>query len=402
MTSPLPADKESRPSGSWFGVFLTGLLAYALTSSVAILGVSFGCQFVAPPGEGSRRSFREGFSAQDGGWYKTIAVSGYSYDPNERSTVAFFPLFPWLGASAIRCTGLEPTPALLLVSHTCLAAAFVLAAVYLRSRRSTSHQITASLTLLALGLMPATFFFRMTYSESTFLLICLLFLLGIQRGWPLLIVAPITGLASVCRPVGVALLPPLLLYAWHRSPSRRAFLSRAALATPLGCWGLLAYAAFLYAQFDDPLVFAKTQEHWGSPASSLTDKAISLLSYEPVWKIFLRGPDGVWSMFTWELVNPAYFVASVALVVLGTWRGWLNAYETSLAGALLLIPYLTRAYEMNMASSARFAAVIFPIYLVLGEILARLPLVVSIALLGISAFLLGAFSALFAGGYPVF
>ncbi len=176
----------------------------------------------------------------------------------------------------------------------------------------------------------------------------------------------------------------------------------APLAALVGCWGLLAYAAFLYAQFDDPLAFAKTQEHWGSPAPSLIDKAISLLSYEPIWRIFLRGPDGVWSPFTWELVNPAYFVASVALVVLGAWRGWLNAYETSLAATLLFIPYLTRAYEMNMASSARFAAVIFPIYLVLGEILARLPPVVSSALLGISAFLLGAFSALFAGGYPVF
>ncbi len=150
------------------------------------------------------------------------------------------------------------------------------------------------------------------------------------------------------------------------------------------------------------MAFAKTQEHWGSPAPSLIDKAISLLSYEPIWRIFLRGPDGVWSVFSWELVNPTYFVASVALVVLGAWHGWLNAYETSLAATLLLIPYLTRAYEMNMASSARFAAVIFPIYLVLGEILARLPPVVSSALLGISAFLLGAFSALFAGGYPVF
>jgi hypothetical protein len=236
----------------------------------------------------------------------------------------------------------------------------------------------------------------------TYLWGILRFLMGVQRGWPLLVVAPIAGLASACRPVGVALLPPLLLYAWRCSPNRSAFLSRAALATSLGSWGLLAYAAFLFAQFGDPLAFAKTQEHWGSPAPSLTDKAISLLSYEPIWKIFLRGPDGVWSLYTWELVNPTYFVASAALVAFGAWRGWLNTYETSLAAALLLIPYLTRAYEMNMASSARFAAVIFPVYLVLGEILARLPMVVSVALLGISAFLLGAFSALFAGGYSVF
>ena len=69
---------------------------------------------------------------------------------------------------------------------------------------------------------------------------------------------------------------------------------------------------------------------------------------------------------------------------------------------LLLIPYLTRAYEMNMASSARFAAVVFPVYVVIGEGLARLPPIVSTALLAISAFFLGAFSALFAGGYLIF
>jgi hypothetical protein len=242
----------------------------------------------------------------------------------------------------------------------------------------------------------------MTYSESTFLLICLLFLLGTQRGWPLLGVAFLAGLASASRPVGVGLLLPLLLYAWHRSPSCRAFLGRAALAIPVGCWGLLAYAAYLKANFSDPLAFARTQQHWGSPVPSLETKMSALLSYEPIWQNFLREPIADWSVFTWELVNPIYFVATAALVVWGTWRARLNAYEAALGGVLLLIPYVTRACEMNMASTARFAAVVFPIYLVLGESLARLPPIVSVGLLGISAFFLGAFSALFAAGHDIF
>lgn len=394
MTSCLPVSKGSYSTEWYCGTLGGGLLAYVLTSSVVILGVSFGHQFVAPPDERPRRSLRDGFSAQDGGWYKTIATSGYSYDPNRRSVVAFFPLFPLLGAAVIRLTGLEPTWALLVVSHACLAASFVVAAVYLRGRWPSADQTTTSLTLLALGLMPATLFFRMAYSESTFLLLSLLFLLGIQRGCPWLVVALIAGLASASRPVGVALLPPLLLYVWRRCPSRSCFLSRAALAAPLGCWGLLAYAAYQYAQYGDPLAFAKTQTHWGSSAPSLAEKLLALSSYQPIWEIFLREPVAAWSVFTWEQVNPVYFVASVALVVFGAWRGWLNAYETSLAGMLLFIPYLTRAYEMNMASSARFAAVVFPVYLVLGEVLSRLPLIVSVALLGISSFFLGSFSAL--------
>lgn len=377
------------------------LLCYALTSCVVVLGVYFGHQFIAPPDGVPQRSLREGFSAQDGSWYKTIATTGYSYDPNRRSVVAFFPLFPLLGAAVIRLTDLEPTWALLLVSHACLAAAFIIAAVYLR-HRLPANQAVASLTLLALGMMPATLFFRMTYSESTFLLLSLLFLLGIQLGWPLLIVALVAGLASASRPVGVGLLLPLLIYIWRHSSSRCVFLRRAALAAPLGCWGLLAYAAFLYAQFGDPLVFAKTQAHWGSTAPSMTTKLIALFSYEPIWIHFLWRPDGIWSPLTWDLVNPVCFLAAVALVAFGAWRNWLNTYETSLAVMLLLIPYLTRGYEMNMASSARFAAVVFPVYLVLGGILHRLPLTVSAALLGISAFFLGAFSALSASRNSIF
>lgn len=386
----------------WSKPFALGLVAYALTSGIVVLGASFGYQFVAPLGESPGSSFHEKFSTYDGGWYKWIATNGYNYDPTTASSVAFFPLFPLLGAGVMRLTGLDAPWALLIVSHVCLAATFVLAAVYLRDRRPSPDRTTVSYTVLALGLMPATFFFRMTYSESVFLLLTLLFLLGIQRDWRLAIIALIAGFATACRPVGIGLLLPLLIYVWRRSPNRRAFFLRAALFTPLACSGLLAYTAYLYAQFGDPLVFAKTQSHWGRVAPSLTAKLFALLSYQPIWEIFLWYPAAGWSVFAWELVNPLYFTASAFLVLFAARRGRLNVYETSLAAMLLLIPYWTRGYEMNMASFARFGAVVFPVYLVLGEWLARLPPALSAVVLGISTFLLGAFSALFAGGYPIF
>lgn len=382
---------------------LCGLVAYALTSFVVILGVSFGREFVTPADpSGARGAFEEGFSGPIGKGYKTIATAGYDYNPRQASPVAYFPLFPLLGASVIALTGLGPTWALLLVSHTCLAAAFVVAAAYIRGRRLIREQNAGVFSLLAMGVMPATFFFRMTCSESTFLLLSLLFLLGLQREWPLLVVALIAGLASASRPVGVALLLPLLIYIWHRSRHLVPFLGRAAVALLLGSWGLIAYAGFLYAWFDVPWAFAQTQVHWGRPAPSLAVKAEALLSYQPIWEAFLFRPVAERSMFSWQLVNPTYFVASAVLVALGTWRRWLDAYEVSLAVMLLLIPYVTRAYEMEMGASARFAAVVFPVYLVVGGCLARLSSVISAGLLCISAFFLGAFSALFASQYQVF
>jgi hypothetical protein len=60
-------------------------------------------------------------------------------------------------------------------------------------------------------------------------------------------------------------------------------------------------------------------------------------------------------------------------VLLGWRKRWLNAYEISLSAGLLLIPYVTRGYDFGMCSQGRFAAVCFPMYLVMGRLLAAMP-----------------------------
>jgi hypothetical protein len=57
---------------------------------------------------------------------------------------------------------------------------------------------------------------------------------------------------------------------------------------------------------------------------------------------------------------------------------------------------------MEMASQARFAASVFPAYLVLGNLLACLPRSLAVATLGVSAFYMGIFSALFGAWHRVF
>jgi hypothetical protein len=95
-------------------------------------------------------------------------------------------------------------------------------------------------------------------------------------------------------------------------------------------------------------------------------------------------------------VNRAVFLVAVGLVVLGGVAGWLSRVEVTLAGALLLIPYLTRGHEMCMASMARFASAAVPIYLVLGQALVRTPPLLRGCLVAVSGFLLGAYAGLFA------
>src|SRR5262249_11568609 len=148
--------------------------------------------------------------------------------------------------------------------------------------------------LLSLGLMPATLFFRMTYSESLFVLLTVLTLLAMTRRWPLLVIALIVGLATAARPVGVGLLAPFLLHCRHRSGTSGEFLLRAAFLVPIACWGVAAYALYQGIRFGEPLAFVHTQVNWGIPSGSWSEKLLTLVSGEPIWRVYIYGSPFYW------------------------------------------------------------------------------------------------------------
>jgi Gpi18-like mannosyltransferase len=344
--------------------------------------------------------------------YKSICLSGYRYDPSQRSEVAFFPVYPLLARGVLAIADCRAEWALLIVAHLALAGAFIGLHAYTRQRYTAEGAPTLSRNvLLAFGLVPTTFFFRMAYSESVFLAASIGTLLAIQRRLPLLWVALLSGLTTATRPVGIAFLPVFLWHCWQRSANWRNFLAHALYLAPLACWGLLAYMAYQYAAFGDPLAFAKTQQYWKAHASaSLEEKAWALLILEPVWNMFLPSSERYWASGEWHqaplfsliAANPIYFVLTALLIGLGAIKRWLNGCEILLGVGLLLIPYLTRGYDNSMLSTGRFAAAVLPAYLVLGQLLTRAPSGVSALFAAISGFMLGAYSALFAAGYAMF
>lgn len=86
-----------------------------------------------------------------------IASGGYTYDPQRMSSVAFFPLYPWVAGAIIHSTGTRPEWALLLVSHAALLACFALLGAHVQLRFPTAGHDLAAWTLLAFGLFPTTF-----------------------------------------------------------------------------------------------------------------------------------------------------------------------------------------------------------------------------------------------------
>lgn len=405
--------RSATPSGEVGRCLRWGLPVYLLTSTVVVLGVMLGHAFFRP---GDHRGFVPGdllasFAAWDGGWYSKITAEGYAYDPRRQSRVAFFPVYPYLGGLLTRWTGWPPVVSLLLISHLCLAGSFVLLAAYTRRRFPGATERLVLTTLYAFGLWPATLFLRMAHTEAIFLLLTLLTLYGMERQWPAALLAGIVGLLTGVRPVGVALIPSLVLYSRHRSDGPARWVGGLVWLVPLASWGLVSYILFLSWQFEAPWAFVQTQTHWGlRGAVPFAEKLEALLSFEPIWSVFDPQSPAYWRhrdsgsylLFSYAAANPVLFSITGGLILAGWSAGWVSHYEGLAALFLLLIPYASRSYEMCMAGGGRFAAVAVPLYPVLGQVLIRVPPVFRTGLFALSAWWLGIFSAMFACWYWVF
>jgi len=384
---------------------------YGLTTLIVVIGaVSLGSPILQQRRSNTNDEVsvaQRCFIAGDGYHFVDIATDGYTYDKSKRSRVAFFPVFPLTAKTIAAVSGLSIEKALALTANAYLLAAFALLAIYTFKRYGNASEVT-SYALLAFGLFPTTFFLRMSYSESSFLFFGILSMLAIERRWPTVLSALIVGAATATRPVGIALVPVFCISIWQRSATRREFAFRSVLLLPLALWGLIAYMIYQYEAFDQPLAFAMSQEHWSfRQPVSFDEKVLAFLSHEPIWSVYDSSSDGHWQYTqpeprAWSnlaLANPVYFLLAIGLVVLGGWKKWLNTHETVLAALLILIPYLTRGFEMCMLSQGRFAAAVFPIYLVIGQLLSRCAAPWAVLLLGFSAVVMAIYAAQFAAGY---
>ena len=394
----------------------TSLGVYCGTLLLVVAGIAFGRLAMEPStGPHSPRrvaargeSLVDPLTLWDGQWYLEIADRGYSYNRHRMSSVAFFPGYPMLIWGVSMVTRLPSAWAALLISNGFLAAAYWLLFVYTRLRFHDAPLSLPIYTVLAAALFPPTFSMRMAYSESLFLFLTVLAMYGIARNWPWWQIAAIMALATGTRLAGVALVVPLAIHIWKTSDSPYRATVRLATSVPLALGGLAGYALYQLWDFGTAAAFIQTQDFWRHRISAiLFDKIISLISLEPVWSAYWRASPGYVgrvydtapALFSLQFANPVFFVGAIALVSLGSLKGWLTWPEIALAACLILIPYAGKGFEMCMASQGRFVSVAFPIYLVLGNILCRLPRPVAIATLTVFGGYLAIYSAMLAAGY---
>ena len=182
----------------------------SVASGVCLVGVAVGTH-IAQRTEAAPPAFVDRFARFDGLHYKRILTEGYNYDPAGRSEVAFFPIYPVAAWLVVRATALEPVWSLVLTSNAFLVVASYLLGAYviggkppasfgnrhsaaaatpesavesapggadIRGLQPSHRDRLVEMVLLAFAILPATFFFRMAYSESTLLFFCILSFYG--------------------------------------------------------------------------------------------------------------------------------------------------------------------------------------------------------------------------------
>jgi len=405
-----------RPRSVLYMRLASGVITYVVTTTIVLVGISAGISLLAPSTysscprlvPSSDNKYVDTLTLWDGEWYLAIATDGYSYDPTGESNVAFFPVYPALVEILHRITRLPIRLAGLFVSHAFLVGALGLLMIYSESRAANTRPGLVPYVVLACVLFPTSFFMRMAYTESLFLFTSLLVFIGLARKWPLPVIAVIVGTATGIRSVGVALLLPFAHHIWEQSRSWRQASVRLVCVTPLALWGLLDYIAFQWWSFGEPFAFARTQRFWSlRPPVEFAEFCSALVSCEPIWSVYVPGKPGYWGAFdrglpvflSYQAANPALFVLAIVLVCIGAAKRWLSGRELVFAAALLAIPYVMVGFRFCMASQGRFISVVFPIYIVLGHLLCRMPTLLAVATLALSGIYLAVFCAMLAAGY---
>jgi hypothetical protein len=308
----------------------------------------------------------------DSVWFLRIAENGYS--AAEEAATAFYPLYPLLLGLLGRVLLGHYVLAGVLISLAATLGAFVLLDRLAEEKLGADG---ARRAVLYLAVFPFAVFLGAVYSEALFLFLALAaFVLAERRRF--LGAAVAAGLAWLTRPLGVALLPALVLIAW-RSTDRRGALVRLAAAPAL----FAIYPLYLWWKLGDPFAFLRAQETWGrqlswaGPLGGLWD------GLRAGWAGIRQLASGSDTTRYWSAVQDAdpdrvaavnleqlAFLALFFALTVVAWRRFGAPYGL-FAALSLAIPLSVPSERWPLLSIPRFGLVVFPFFLALAVLGAR-------------------------------
>jgi hypothetical protein len=233
---------------------------------------------------------------------------------------------------------------------------------------------TARVATLALAFFPTAFFLNAVYTEAPFIALTTSAFWAAYVRRDFLLAGLLGSLAAATRNLGVLLLIPLAVE-WARN--RREFGAGGLAGMALIPAGLLAYAAFLWGRFGDPLVFARQQsEYWGRTLASPATTASDAWGAASAGAGYLLDPA---TLFLSTAARPALEASNtvnlvfllIFLILMGVGFVVLPPGLSLYTFIIVLLPLLTPAPAFPLMSLPRFLLGAFPIFLVLGYLLSK-------------------------------
>jgi hypothetical protein len=278
----------------------------------------------------------------DSYWFLDVAEKGYYLRGERRqANVVFFPLYPLLVRGVGYLTGGDLPLAGWVVSSLFLLLA---AAMLTRFVQIFHPEIDAGQAVLCLLVFPTAFFLNAVYSESLFLCLSLGVFWAALRGrfW---LAGACCALASATRVAGLFLCVPLLMeflqtYGW------RGLLSRRVAALVLAPGGALLFFGYHWLAFGDFFLYLKVQNWWGRDfVTGMGDFVVR------------THPDMVNTV-----IECAYAVGALGMA-LAVFRNLRPSY-----GIYMLVSLGVALSSGTTFAIARYAMVLFPIYLLAARI----------------------------------
>lgn len=297
-------------------------------------------------------------------WYVIIAESGYREDP--RSAV-FFPLYPMLVKIVNPVVPGDAFLAALVVSIlACLAALVVV------------HRLVADLlggelarrTGFYLLAFPTGFFLIAAYNESLFVALAAGSLYAMRRRhWWL--AGLLAAFAGASRLAGV-LLGVVFVFEYLR---QRGFSLRRvrpdALWVALTPTGVLAYAAYCWSAFHDPLFFQKQQAVWFRAGFTAPWTPMRQAAQQAMRDPLLLSPTAIRNLI--NLLCVLGVLVLLYLAVAGPWRlGPESGYLVLFAGMDIVLPLLSGIQtDYPLSGLWRYALECLPVFMVLARMGSR-------------------------------
>lgn len=317
------------------------------------------------------------FYRWDSVWYISIADGGYNYSTEHNSSIAFFPLYPFIIYIVNAITSLRLGWSGFLAS---IIFAFLSSYIFLKLLELDYNKSESEKIWLIWLFYPASFFLVSVYAESLFIFLSLLaFYFARKNQWLKWGVA--AAFLVITKPYGVFILPVSVYEHWKMTGK----IFNKYLIFPIVSLGI--FFIYNYLKFGTFLAFAKTQTTWGR---SFANPFLIVISYTK--HIFVNGLKSE-PYLVINLGALLFFFVGILLFMLKRGKPSYILYSV-----LLIVPAI---FSGTFTSLYRYVLSSFAIFLGIGLFLTNHKYFFGLYL-AISASLLILFASYFVRFYPIF